>query len=132
MVEIQKAGQARSEVIRPDPLHRLIFTYDELMRNASIRRYCPNPKFICVAAYSSHRFIVTSEGVASIQPRRNSVVYGVVWQLHEIALAALDLSKYRPGVNERFGAFVRDLSGRLVISEHYASGRSWAWQRPHT
>src|SRR5258707_13148969 len=102
-------------MIRPQPGHRLLFAYDELMTESVIRERCPDPVFICTARLTSRRFIVNSDGLASIVPRRDFTVHGVVWEVHDIALTCLSLQLGVPSVYDRFGAFARDPAGQLII-----------------
>jgi hypothetical protein len=54
-------------------------------------------------------------------PAPGSVVYGVVWQIDEIALVALDICVGMPTFFERIGGFKSTANGKLVVAEHYAA-----------
>jgi hypothetical protein len=54
-------------------------------------------------------------------PRRGYRVYGVVWSVPEIGLAALDIHAGVPHRHDRFGAFARTASGQLCVSEFFAT-----------
>ena len=110
-----------AELVRPRPGHRLIFTYDELMNPDRISVLCPEPRFVTTARYLSRQFTINSDGVATARPQRGHVVHGVVWEVSEIEVAALDLAMGVPSLNDRFGAFARGAGEELVTTEFYAS-----------
>ena len=53
--------------------------------------------------------------------QRRSCCAGVIWCVHEVELAALDILEGVPHHRERFGSFARTPEGRLCVSEFYAS-----------
>jgi hypothetical protein len=108
-------------MIRPQPGHRLLFTFDELMDESVIRERCPDPVFITTAQILSRRFIVNSDGLASIVPRRDYAVHGIIWEVHDVAMTCLDIRLGVPSVYERFGAFARNDAGTLIVSEFHAT-----------
>jgi hypothetical protein len=110
-----------AQMIRPRPGHRLLFAFDELMAESVIAERCPDPVFITKARLMSRRFIVNSDGLASIVPRRHHVVHGIVWEVHDISLTCLSLQLGVPSIYDRFGAFARDPGGQLIISEFFAT-----------
>jgi hypothetical protein len=109
-----------AEMIRPRPGHRLLFTFGPLMDEAAMRERCPDPRFISTARSMSRKLIFTIDG-ASIVPRRDYVVHGVIWEVSEIALTGLDIQMGMPGIRDRLGAFARAPDGRLIVSEFYAA-----------
>lgn len=113
--------QTVAQMIRAEPYNRLLFTFNELMEEAAIRELCPEPKFVSVVRYPSTRFIINADGAATVVGQRNSVVYGVVWQIDELSLAALDIAMGVPSIYDRTGGFKRDLQDRLVVAEHYVA-----------
>lgn len=110
-----------AQMIRPQPGRRLLFAYDELMGESVIRERCPDPVFITTARILSRRFIVNSDGLASIVPRRDYTVHGIIWEVHDVAMTCLDIRLGVPSVYERFGAFARDPAGTLIVSEFHAT-----------
>ncbi len=110
-----------AQTARARPGHRHILVYDELMHEDRIGALCPEPRFVTTARYLSRRFTINSDGVATARPRRDHVVHGVVWEVHDIGLAALDIALGVPSIYDRFGAFARGPAGELIISEFYAT-----------
>ena len=56
-----------------------------------MRKHAPGAMPIGVAKLANHRFIITSDGYASVVPKRAGTVYGVLWRLSprdRITLAA--------------------------------------------
>jgi hypothetical protein len=113
-----------SNFVRAIPDHRLVFTYNDLMDPEEIRDLCPDPTFVTVATAPAFRFIINRDGVATMVPAPGSVVYGVVWQIDEIALIALDICIGMPTFFERVGGFKSSTGGQLVVAEHYAARES--------
>jgi hypothetical protein len=109
------------QMVRPRPGHRHIFAYDNLMDEAAIGGRCPDPHFVTTARYLSRRLIFNSDGVATIVPRRDFVVHGVIWEISKIGQVGLDIQLGVPSVFHRIGAFARGPVGELVISEFYAA-----------
>jgi len=110
-----------AELVRPQPGHRLIFTYDELMHEDRITALCPEPRFVTTARYLSRQFTINSDGTATARPQRGHVVHGVVWEVSEIGLASLDIAMGVPSLYDRFGAFARGPAGELITTEFYAT-----------
>lgn len=52
---------------------------------------CPGAVLVGPAMLPDHRALVTREGWASVRPEPGSSVYGVIWQLTDEDLAALDV-----------------------------------------
>jgi hypothetical protein len=89
------------------------------MVEARIQELCPEPKFAMTARYLSKRWIINDEGVATLVPRRDFVVWGVVWEISEAAQTRLDISMGVPGIYDRYGSFARGAAGELIPSEYY-------------
>jgi len=112
-----------SKMLLPEPLHRLIFVYNDLMDESIMNELCPEPKLVTTAMYSGFRFIINSDGVATLILEPKSVAYGVVWQIDEIALIGLDISVGRPTFFERNGGFKRNSCG-AIVADHYMAKNS--------
>lgn len=110
-----------AQIVRPQPGHRLIFTFDELMNPDRIGGLCPEPRFVTTARYLSRQFTINSDGVATARPQRGHVLHGVVWEVSEIGLTALDIAMGVPSLYDRFGAFARGPGEELITTEFYAS-----------
>jgi hypothetical protein len=105
-----QASHITTQMVRPRPGRRHIFAYDSLMDEAVIRERCPDPRFVTKARYLSRRFIFNSDGVATVVPRRDFVVHGVIWKISEIGQTGLDIQLGVPSVFDRFAAFARGRS----------------------
>ena len=107
------------KMVLPQPHHRLLFVYDDLMAQGVIAELCPDPTFITAAVLPDSQFFINVEGRASVRMKPGSFVYGCVWQIDEIGLIGLDISVGMPTFVERVGRFKRDLGGRHVVAEHF-------------
>jgi hypothetical protein len=110
-----------AQMIRPKVGCRLLFVYDDLMDADVMAERVPDPEFICTARMESRRFLINTDGIASITPRMGFEVHGVIWQVEEIGVTCLSLQLGVPSVYDRFSAFARDPAGQLIISEFYAT-----------
>jgi len=110
-----------AQLVRPRPDYRHVFAYDGLMAEARIWELCPDARFVTTARYLSKRFVINDEGVATLVPRRDVSVYGVVWEISDIAQTGLDIRLGMPGVCDRYGSFARGPAGELVLSEYYGA-----------
>jgi hypothetical protein len=108
-----------AKMIRPKVGCRLIFVYDDMMDAEVMAERVPDPEFICTARMESRRFLINTDGIASITPRSGFEVHGVIWQVEEIGVTCLDLQLGVPGGVDRFGGFSRNNSGKLIVSEFY-------------
>ncbi len=68
----------------------LYFAYGSNMDDAQMANRCQNYKYIAIGTLPGHQFIINSRGVATIVPKKNTVVYGVVWALSEDDVKRLD------------------------------------------
>ena len=59
----------------------LHFAYGSNMHRAIMRRHAPSAAPIGVAELADHRFIITADGYASVEPARAQTVYGALWRL---------------------------------------------------
>ena len=59
----------------------LHFAYGSNMDRAIMRRHAPTAEPIGVASLADHRFVITADGYASVEPARAQTVYGVLWRL---------------------------------------------------
>jgi len=113
--------QLATTLLRPRMGFRHVFSYAELLDKSVISERCPEPEFVTLAHYEGRRFIVNSDGIATIVPRKDFKVFGVVWCVHEIGLAALDIHAGVPHDHDRYGCFARSASGQLCVTEFYAT-----------
>lgn len=82
----------------------LYFAYGSNMECAQMRQRCPSAAFVGVARLADHRLAFSRAsrtrgcGVADVVPEAGHSVWGVVCQLSELDVGALDKSEgYRPG-----------------------------------
>jgi AIG2-like family len=59
----------------------LHFAYGANMDRAVMRKYAAAAEPLGVAALQHHRFVITADGYASVEPARASIVHGVLWRL---------------------------------------------------
>jgi len=57
------------------------FAYGSNMSRAVMRKHAPGAKALGVAVLGNHRFLVTTDGYASVEGKRGAKVYGVLWRL---------------------------------------------------
>lgn len=68
----------------------LHFAYGSNMSRAVMRKHAPNAEPVGIAALANHRFVITADGYASVEPKRTETVYGVLWRLTPRDRATLD------------------------------------------
>ena len=59
----------------------LHFAYGANMSRAVMRKYAPGARALGVAALADHRFVITADGYASVEPARAQTVHGVLWRI---------------------------------------------------
>ena len=59
----------------------LHFAYGSNMSRAIMRRHAPGARAIGVAELVGHRFVITADGYASVEPSRGQTVHGVLWRI---------------------------------------------------
>jgi hypothetical protein len=69
----------------------LHFAYGANMDRAIMRKHAPCATPLGIASLTDYRFLITTDGYASIKPARASVVHGVVWRITPRDRAGLDL-----------------------------------------
>jgi hypothetical protein len=106
-------------LVLPRQGHRLILVFDDLMDPAALEAVCYEPNLVGVARYTSKCFVINDAGVATLYPRRDSEVWGVIWEISEFAQVGLDLCLGVPSECERFGSFARGINGEMIASEYY-------------
>jgi len=68
----------------------LHFAYGANMSRAVMQRYAPGARALGAAVLSGHRFVITADGYASVEPAAAQAVHGVVWRITPRDRAALD------------------------------------------
>ena len=59
----------------------LHFAYGANMSRAVMQKYAPGARALGVAALADHRFVITVDGYASVEPARAQTVHGVLWRI---------------------------------------------------
>ena len=59
----------------------LHFAYGANMSRAVMQKYAPGARALGVAELADHRFVITADGYASVEPRRAESVHGVLWRI---------------------------------------------------
>ena len=68
----------------------LHFAYGSNMSGAVMRAHAPGAVPLGAATLANHRFVITADGYASVEPRRVEAVHGVLWRLTPRDRARLD------------------------------------------
>ena len=68
----------------------LHFAYGSNMHRAVMRKYAPDAIALGVACLKDYRFIITSDGYASVTPQPRGCVHGLLWRLTSRDRIALD------------------------------------------
>ena len=108
-------------MVRPRRGFRLLFTFADDMDPAVLGARCPDPVFVCTAYIESRKFIIDGDGRATIRPRKNHSVYGAVFEVDDLAMTCLGLWLGVPSVHDRFGAFGRNVDGKMVLMEYHGT-----------
>jgi gamma-glutamylcyclotransferase (GGCT)/AIG2-like uncharacterized protein YtfP len=69
---------------------RLYFAYGSNMDRVHMTRLCRGAEAVGVAQAENHIFYIAAGGFASLAPRRNSRVHGVLWRISARDLPKLD------------------------------------------
>jgi hypothetical protein len=59
----------------------LHFAYGANMSRAVMRKYAPGARPLGVAELAGHRFVITADGYASVEPARAQTGHGVLWRI---------------------------------------------------
>jgi hypothetical protein len=59
----------------------LHFAYGANMSRAVMRKYAPDARALGPATLADHRFVITADGYASVEPKRGQAVHGVLWRI---------------------------------------------------
>jgi hypothetical protein len=69
----------------------LHFAYGSNMHRAVMDRHAPTAEPVGVATLADHRFVITADGYASVEPARTHTVHGVLWRITPRDRATLDI-----------------------------------------
>ncbi len=68
----------------------LYFAYGSNMSRTWMRQLCPTAQALGTAVLADHRFVVMSDGYASLVPHAGACVHGVLWRIAPGDIAPLD------------------------------------------
>ena len=68
----------------------LHFAYGSNMSHKGMAARCPGAEAVGAAILEGYRFIIMSDGYASVEPARGQDVYGIMWRLTPRDLAGLN------------------------------------------
>jgi hypothetical protein len=109
----------------------LYFAYGANMNRALMRRHCPGAKELGTAAIFGCRFMITSDGYASIVPRSGGRVHGVLWRLTVRDLAALNSYEgIGSGLYSKLTLPVRKNGRRMAATLYVARSRTAGRPKP--
>ena len=107
------------------------FAYGSNMSRTMMRRHCPGATAIGLAALRGCRFVITTDGYASIVPSRGGMVHGVLWRLTPRDLAALNIyESVDSGLYSRMLLPVRTSAGRVAALIYVARSRGKGQPKP--
>lgn len=97
------------------------FAYGSNMSRAIMRKHAPEAEPVGVASLAGYRFVITTDGYASIEPRRTATVYGVLWRLSLRDRATLDAwENIAAGLYRATTLPVRQAGGRRMALTYLA------------
>jgi hypothetical protein len=68
----------------------LYFAYGSNMHRDVMATHAPTAVPLGVGALANHRFVITADGYASLEPKRTRTVYGVLWRIEPRDRVRLD------------------------------------------
>jgi gamma-glutamylcyclotransferase (GGCT)/AIG2-like uncharacterized protein YtfP len=93
----------------------LHFAYGANMSRAVMRRYAPAARALGPAELPDHRFVITADGYASVEPAKADTVYGVLWRITPRDRVSLDAWENVDGGLYRAETLaVRGAAGRMT------------------
>jgi hypothetical protein len=106
-------------MIRAQLGNRLWFVFDQAMDPQVAAQRVPDPVFVTTAHIPSRRFMVNTDGMAMVVPRRDFSVFGIIFEVADVALAALDVQLGVPHDWHRYGCLGRDPGQRPILMEFH-------------
>jgi len=101
--------------------YRNLFFFGDFLNEEELGDLGILPRPVCIAFNPSRRWIIGPSGHATMIGQRDFNVYGVVHQIPDPEVVALDLHLDVPSTWDRAGALLRQLDGRLISSEYYVT-----------
>jgi gamma-glutamylcyclotransferase (GGCT)/AIG2-like uncharacterized protein YtfP len=110
----------------------LYFAYGSNMHRAGMARRCPGARALGVAKLAGWRFIIGSDGYASIARAAGGEVIGVLWQLGARDIATLNTyESLDSGLYTRGRVTVRHDGGAKLAMVYIARGTGEGRARPN-
>ena len=97
----------------------LHFAYGANMSRAVMRRYAPGAEALGAAELAGHRFVITADGYASVEPARASSVHGVLWRITPRDRVSLDAWENIEGGLYRAETLAVKCAGRRIAALVY-------------
>jgi phage replication-related protein YjqB (UPF0714/DUF867 family)/gamma-glutamylcyclotransferase (GGCT)/AIG2-like uncharacterized protein YtfP len=94
------------------------FAYGSNLCAGQMARRCPDASNPRLAVLTDHDWLINQRGVATVDPFAGSHVHGVVWQITDHDLAALDSAE---------GVPVRYRRDRLTVHTHDGPSHAWVY-----
>jgi hypothetical protein len=99
----------------------LHFSYGANMSRVVMRRHAPDARPLGVAELADHRFVITADGYASVEPARSHTVHGVLWRITPRDRVTLDAWENVGGGLYRAAMLgVRGAGGRVPALVYFA------------
>ena len=109
----------------------LHFAYGANMSRAVMHKYAPGARALGVAELADHRFVISADGYASVEPARAAAVHGVLWRITPRDRVLLDAWE-----NVSFGLYraatlsVRGAGGRVPALIYFARPGGYGRPKP--
>ncbi len=109
----------------------LYFAYGANMCRAPMRTRCRSAREAGTATLAGYRFVITSDGFASVMPAPGSMVHGLLWRLAPRDLAALNAyERLDQGLYRAATLPVRNGARRLAALVYVGGSRTVGAPRP--
>lgn len=109
----------------------LHFGYGSNMSRASMRLRCPNARDVGPAVLEDHRFLISTDGYATVVPEPGARVHGLLWRLTSRDLAALNAyERLDTGLFRARILPVRHGTGRVAALVYTGRSRTAGRPRP--
>ena len=103
----------------------LYFAYGANMDRAAMAQRCPRSKPLGTARLENHALAIMVEGWLTITPSPNAEVHGVLWDLAEADVAALDLFEDVPsGLYVKALLLVGEATALVYVGTNAGPGRA--------
>lgn len=102
-----------------NPEMRLYFAYGSNMDRAHMAKLCRGAEAVGAAVAENHFYFVAACGYASIAPRRNARVHGILWKISAPHLVKLDQYEGRAEDLYRVSAIPVKQDGKLLRAMIY-------------